>query len=104
MAQFDVYENPNPKTKVAFPYLLDVQNNLLDSMATRVVIPMIKISRANEPITRLNPVFEIDGTNVLLSTAELAGVSKNTLGAFVTSLKDNRTDIVNALDMLFTGI
>ena len=31
MAQFDVYENRNPVTKKKFPYLLDVQTDLLDA-------------------------------------------------------------------------
>ena len=38
MAQFDVYHNPNPATRKTIPYLLDVQADLLDAMATRVVV------------------------------------------------------------------
>jgi len=84
--------------------LLDVQSDLLDPMATRVVIPLIRTSKTNQAITRLNPEFEIDNTNVMLSTAELAGIPKNALGTQVVSLKEFRTDIINALDVLFTGI
>lgn len=29
MAQFDVYENINEKTKVQTPFLLDIQNDIL---------------------------------------------------------------------------
>jgi len=104
MAQFDVYANSNVKTKETVPYILDVQSDLLDTLATRVVIPLIETSKANLPITRLNPIFEIEGTNVLMSTPELAGVPNSTLGAFVTSLKEYRIDIVNAMDVLFTGV
>ena len=35
MAQFDVYRNPNPKTSSEIPYLLDIQTDLLDNLATR---------------------------------------------------------------------
>lgn len=104
MAQFDVYKNPNPKTRRQVPYLLDVQSDLLDPIATRVVVPLIRTSKSNQAITRLNPVFDIDNTRVMLSTAELAGVAQNALGKHVTSLKEQRTDIINALDVLFTGI
>jgi toxin CcdB len=86
------------------PYLLDVQSDLLDSLATRVVIPLIEASKSNTPITRLNPIFEIEGTNVVLSTQELAGVPNSVLGAFVSSLREYRGDIVNALDLLLTGV
>lgn len=41
MAQFDVFRNPNRKTNKIIPYLLDVQSNLLDMLATRVVVPLI---------------------------------------------------------------
>lgn len=104
MAQFDVYKNPNAKTRRSIPYLLDFQSDLLDPIATRVVIPLIRISKSNQPITRLNPEFEIEDTTVMLSTAELAGISKSALGKHVTSLKEQRTDIINALDVLLTGI
>ena len=104
MAQFDVYKNTNSKTRRSVPYLLDVQSDLLNPIATRVVIPLIRISKVNQPITRLNPEFEIEGTRVMLSTAELAGVPISAVGKQVTSLKEYRTDIINALDVLLTGI
>ena len=104
MAQFDVYKNPNPKTRRSVPYLLDVQSDLLDPIATRVVIPLIRTSKANQPITRLNPEFEIEGAKLMLSTAELAGIPTSAIGKQVTSLKEHRTDIFNALDVLLTGI
>ena len=40
MTQFDVHINPNPATRKAIPYLLDVQADLLDTLATRVIVPL----------------------------------------------------------------
>jgi len=40
MAQFTVCRNKNPETRSAIPFLLDIQNNLLDDLETRVVIPL----------------------------------------------------------------
>lgn len=45
----------------------------------------------------------IDKTKVVMSTAELAGVPVKILGRKVTSLIDNRNEIIAALDFLFTG-
>ena len=42
MAQFDVYKNENNLTNQKVPYLLDIQNDILDSINTRVVIPLVK--------------------------------------------------------------
>lgn len=104
MAQFDVYRNPNPDTQAYAPFLLDVQSEILEPLSTTVVIPLIKANKISKPISRLNPGFKIKNTNTILSTAELAGVSHRELGDYVTSLAEHRTEIIDALDLLFTGI
>jgi len=40
MSQFMVYRNSNPNSSKAYPYLLDDQSNLLESLDTRLVIPL----------------------------------------------------------------
>ena len=103
MAQFDVYENPNPDTKQSVPYLLDVQADLLCGLATRVVVPLVTVSAMGKAAKHLNPQFKIKRTLVVMSTAELAGVNLPLLGDKVVSLKDHRNEIIAALDFLFTG-
>lgn len=104
MAQFDVYENPNAVSKKTMPYLLDVQTDLLDTLATRVVVPLVISSAMPKPGRHLNPAFSIGATGVIMSTAEIAGVSIKILGKKVFSLKENRNEIIAALDFLITGI
>ena len=104
MAQFDVYLNPNPGTRKTIPYLLDVQADLLDTLATRVVVPLVLIEEMGLAAKRLNPQFKIKGEAVVMSTAELAGVSTRSLGDKVASLKNKRDEIIAALDLLLTGI
>jgi toxin CcdB len=104
MAQFDVYLNPNPGTRKTIPYLLDVQADLLDTLATRVVVPLVLIEEMGLAAKRLNPQFKIKGEAVVLSSAELAGVTSRSLGDKVASLKNKRDEIIAALDFLFTGI
>lgn len=103
MAQFDVYENANPATKKSAPYLLDVQADLLASMTTRVVVPLVAISAMGKPAKHLNPQFKVKRTALVMSTAELAGVDLQVLGEKVASLKEQRNEIIAALDFLFTG-
>ncbi len=104
MAQFDVYQNPNRDTSDAIPFLLDVQADLLDRLATRVVVPLIVAEEMPLAATQLNPQFKIKGVAVVMSTAELAGLPSRTLGDKIASLKNKRDEIIAALDMLFTGI
>ncbi len=103
MAQFDVHGNTNAGTESHIPYLLDVQADLLDSLSTRVVVPLISQPAMGKPIIHLNPRFEIDGEFVFMSTAELAGVPVRILGPKITSLKDRRDIIMAALDFLLLG-
>ena len=104
MAQFDVYENPNHASLKSIPYLLDVQTDLLDNLATRVVVPLVASAAMPKPGRQLNPVFIIGDKTFLMSTAEIAGVSVKSLGKKVSSIKENRNEIVAALDFLITGI
>lgn len=104
MAQFDVYRNPNPDTAGEVPFLLDLQSDLLDPLSTRVVAPLLTAAALPRPARYLNPVFEVEGTRVVLSTAELAGVSRRALGERVGSLVELRGEILRAVDFLLSGI
>ena len=100
MAQFDVYENTNEKTKDYVPYLLDIQNDILKNLSSRVVIPLVV---SKETINLLNPKFVINEIDVILSTTELASIPINILGNKVCSLQDRREEIICAVDFLVTG-
>lgn len=104
MAQFDVYLNPNKDTRDLIPFLLDVQAELLDTLSTRVVVPLVAAEEMSPPAKHLNPQFKIKGIAVVMSAAELAGIPNRALGDKVTSLKSKRDEIIAALDLLFTGI
>ncbi|MBP7769603.1 MAG: CcdB family protein [Aliarcobacter sp.] len=100
MAQFDVYENINEKTKEQIPFLLDIQNDILKNLSTRVVIPLVVSSKS---INLLNPKYTINGITVALSTAEIASIPMEIFGNKISSLKDKREEIIGAVDFLVTG-
>ena len=80
--------------------MLDIQNDILKNLTTRVVIPLVVI---NQAINILNPKFVINEIDVILSTAELASISKEILGNKICSLEDRREEIIGAVDFLVTG-
>lgn len=43
MKQFNLYANEDKDTNQAYPYFVDVQNNMLDGLKSRVVIPIIPL-------------------------------------------------------------
>lgn len=105
MAQFDVYRNANPATRARIPYLLDVQSDLLDSLATRVVVPLCKPGILKGRLAeRLNPLFVVEGREVAMLTPEIAGVPVKVLGEAIGNLSTQRGAIIGALDLVITGI
>lgn len=105
MAQFDVYRNASPATKGRVPYLLDVQSDLLSVFSTRVVVPLVAPEVVGgRGAERLNPVFTIARSRVVMLTTELAGVPRSVLGAKVGTLAAHRVEILGALDVLLTGV
>ena len=83
--------------------VVDVQSDLLEPFATRVVIPLLAPEHAPQAPRRLNPVFEVAGSRRILATQLLAALPRAELGAPVGSLAAERDAIRAALDMLFLG-
>lgn len=105
MSQFSVYKNKNSKTKKTFPYLLDIQCDLLDQLRTTVVIPLGKYSVVKDQvITKLCPIVEIDGNKYAALTQQIAGIEKSLLGTNVTNISDSRSEFIGAIDLIISGI
>lgn len=105
MAQFCVYRNPNPASKAAMPFLLNVQSDLIEDLASRVVVPLCRVSTMQgKPIKTLMPLFEIEGEQYAMLTPQLAGIAKRQMGTKVCSLSSMRSEIIAALDLLVTGV
>jgi toxin CcdB len=104
MARFDVYGNPNRRSRERAAYLLDVQADMLSDLATRLVVPLIAKSRFGPPAQRLNPVFRINAKQYVMATAEMAAISRKDIGARVASLNAHSVEILNAVDFLISGI
>ena len=105
MSQFTIYNNKNPKTRKTFPYLLDIQSDLLDQIVTTVVIPLAHYSTVkNQIITKLCPVVEINGSKYTALTQQLAGIDRNLLGSEVINISNYRTEFIDAIDLIISGI
>jgi len=64
MPQFSVYKNQDKRSRIAYPYFVDVQNSMLSDLNTRLVIPFAKSSSLdNTEVERLCPVIPINGSD-----------------------------------------
>lgn len=102
MAQFDLFRHPRDKR---YPFLLDLQTDLLRDLATRVVAPLTSVKRLRgKPIGRLNPIVEIEGTPYAVLFQEVAAIPVKAIGVASGNLRGRRAELIAALDLLFTGV
>ncbi len=101
MARFDVYRHPDAAQRATTPFLLDVQNEYISGLQTRVVLPLRSAERVTIPLRDLNPAMEVDGIKVILDTAAIGAVPLSFLKITVTNLQVQADLITNALDALF---
>ena len=99
MRRFDYFPDEEGKG-----YLLNVQSQMLVELNMAAVVPLVPAKTVRTPIRNLNPVFQIDGKDYLMRTQFLGAVPKSMLKASAGSLSSKHSDIMNALDMLFTGV
>lgn len=105
MAQFDVYKNPSRNTQKAYPYIVDIQHELISDLATRMVIPLGRLSHfKNEQMQGLTPDIEYEGEKLLLLTPQIASMPSSQLKDPIGSLSHFRDEIVASIDFAITGI
>lgn len=100
MARFDVYPMPNNRQG----YVVDVQSDLLDRLATRAVVPLLPLGVFQAPIRDLNPIFEIDGVPHVFVPQSIATLPIKALAPVKMSLDREYDALTRALDILLTGI
>jgi toxin CcdB len=104
MTQYVAYENLNKDFRKLYPYLLDIQSNLLEELETTTVIPLTRIQTVNKKFTKLTPIVEVLGAKHLVMTQQIAGLDRTLLGKPVDDLSMYRLAIVDALDFIISGI
>ena len=78
--QCSVYKNPGDSQSYA-PYLLDVQADMLNSLETRVMVPLVRIAEFGRRAGRLHPMFTVCGEEFVMATHLLAQSGSSASGA-----------------------
>lgn len=105
MAQFDVHRNKGP-LRDSIPFVVLVQSSLFDRYRRRMVVPLVRRSalpgQAATVGSRMNPVFQVEGLEVVLHPLDMVSVAVDQLGEHVASLAEQGQAIADALDELLT--
>ena len=103
--QYDVYPNPSPRMRDIYPFVVDVQSDLLKALATRMVVPLAitKLPATSLP-RRLCPVLTVQGQSLMLVPFEAAPLDKRHLKGKVGTLREHANDIVSAMDAVMSSV
>lgn len=100
MAKFDIFDSPSRGAA----FLLDLQDELIDTLSTRVVAPLVALENIDKRMKILNPVIPVAGTDYILMTHLLAAIPASALKTKIGSAASQRDEIIASLDFLFTGV
>jgi hypothetical protein len=102
MAHLDICEPPSGLDP-SIRYLIILQSDVLSPLRTTIVAPLR--AAANTPdLGRLTPRVKVKGRVFAVSVTELVSLQHQLLGPVVANAKSERVKIINALDMVFTGV
>lgn len=100
--QYYIYRNGSNNKR--YPYLIDVQSDLVDLLTTRIVIPLVPSSLAEGKLPeRICPLVEVEGEMFIVMTHEMASVDNAILREEVGSAMPWRAEIKGAMDFIFDG-
>jgi len=105
MSQYMLYKNEDSNTNHAYPYFVDIQNSLLNDLNSRLVIPLAHYSSLDKTSAqKLCPIIEVEGEDLVLLSHQMTSVPRSILKTEVVSIESYRYQILEALDMLISGI
>ena len=103
--QHDLFANPNPRSRRAYPFVIVLQADIASEGNTTLVAP---VAPHDGPLasgqSRVLPLIECDGKRYVLVLPLLSALPRRNLRDVRDSLARYRDDITRALDWLLWGI
>jgi toxin CcdB len=104
MAQYDVFANPSSSSAQGIPYVVVIQSDLLEGLATRLTIPLAVLDVATKVPTALCPVIAVKGRRLHALAHYAAPLPAKLLRRPVDNVATQASALVSALDAVMSGI
>ena len=104
MSQYDVFTNPSNSAADGIPYVVVVQSDLLEALATRPTIPLAVLDVATKVPTALCPVILVSGQRLHALAHYAAPLPAKALKRRVDNVASQASALVSALDAVLSGI
>lgn len=105
MAQYDVYPNPTGTQRSVVPFVVVLQSDQLAHHNTRLVMPLMRLPRA--PVAsprRLATTVDVLGELLYLGAHQCAALPVSQLKLPILSLKNQSTQLSDALNAVISGV
>jgi toxin CcdB len=102
--QFEVFSNPSPAARRAFPLLVVLQSDLAESGRERTVAPLVLGAAVAGVAGRLTPIVSVQGREYVVMVHLMTTAWADDLRRPVAGIAEHRERITLALDYLFFGI
>lgn len=104
MAQYDVFTNPSSTASDGIPYVVVIQSELLDGLATRLTMPLAVFDAATRVPTALCPVIVVKGQRLHALAHYAAPLPAKLLKRPVDNVAAQASSLVSAMDVVLSGI
>lgn len=102
--QHEVFANPAPRTRAAFPFIAVLQADLAGEGGSRIIAPMAPRRALAGAAGRLMPVVAHGGEEFMLALELMTAIPRPALQTPLGSIAQHREDITRGLDWLFMGV
>jgi toxin CcdB len=102
--QFDVFVNPIAAMRHAYPFVVDLQADFIQTYSDQIVAPLVPRRSLSTIAGRVMPLVTLDSRQYVVLAPALTGVRRRDLGQRVGSLVEARNDLLAAIDYLFFGV
>lgn len=103
MAQYDVFPNPSRSAAEGIPYVVVIQSDLLEALATRLTIPLAEAQYAGKAPAALCPVISVQGRSLYALAHFAAPLPSRLLREPVGNVGHQSSTLVAALDAVLSG-
>lgn len=104
MPQYDVFANPSNSAKAGIPYVVVIQSELLDALATRLTMPLAEFDVATKVPTALCPVITVKGKRLHALAHFAAPLPARVLRRPVDNVSAQASALVSAMDAVLSGV
>lgn len=103
MAQYDIFPNPSRSGADGIPYVVVIQSDLLDTLATRLTVPLAEPDASGKAPQVLCPLIHVNGRRLHALAHYTAPLPAKLLRHPVANVADQASALVAAVDAVLSG-